>query len=101
MERRSVAENIHSAAENILEANRLGVEMLIEDADIGLTLLKLAQTNEDAPGRSRRVAEAHKAYKSILSLLKRLRPDATQMQTLEKKMKTLAKELRAAGVQVD
>lgn len=88
-----------SAAENILAANRLSVNMLIEDADIGLALLKVAQTT--VQHRSRRVGEAHKAYKSILSSLDRLSPDATQMQTLANRIKALAEALKAAGVQVD
>jgi hypothetical protein len=88
-------------AENIIDANRVGVDMLITDAEIGLTLLALAQTSEVAQDRSRRIDEAHKAYKSILSLLERLNPGAAQLETLQHKMKALAEGLRAADVHVD
>lgn len=88
-------------AVNISESSLIGAEFLISDARIALTLLDLSETAQNAEIRARRVAEAYKAYKTILSLMGRIDPSVKQIGILKNEIKTLAERLKAAGMDVD
>jgi hypothetical protein len=90
-----------SAAENISDSSHIGAEFLISDARTALTLLDLAATTDSPTDRSRRIAEAYKAYTSILSFMGRIDPGAEQMNILRSEMETLALRLREAGIQIN
>lgn len=81
--------------------NRVGVDFLISDAQVALTFLKMAESTKSAEDRSRRIAEAHHAYRTILSLLKRLHPDEQKRPILREELDRLAERLKAMGVSLD
>jgi hypothetical protein len=84
--------------EDISESDRSGVDFLVRDAMTGLLFLDLAETTKSAEHRSRHIAEAHRAYQIILTVLPRLKPTAEQMEILWGKLKTLKDRLQEAGV---
>lgn len=88
-------------ARNFSETNRVSVEFLISDAKIALTLLDLAATTENARDESRRIEEAHHAYRSILSFLSRLNPTKEQADILKKNLAMLKARLMAAKMPVE
>ena len=81
---------------SIAEAHKISVELLITDATLALNLLDLAETTEIAKDRTRRIAEAHRAHDSILSLLPRLKPTRRQMEVLSGSLQRLEARLKAA-----
>lgn len=90
-----------SAGENLSDSTQLGVDLLISDAKTALTFLDLAETTSDSDNRSRRIAEAHHAYRTILAFLPRLQPSAEELQILTNDLQRLAERLNAAGVSVE
>ena len=76
-----------SAVENIPEANRLRVELLPADADVAQTLLGAAAVTDIEQDRTRRIAEAHKAYRTIVSMMGRLDPSPEQGRSLMEKVR--------------
>lgn len=89
-----------SGLDNIMQANQVGMELLLIDADVAETLLQAAETTNSEPVRSRRIAEAHKAYETIASMIGRLDPTPEQSRRLREKMDRVRQSLRAAGVDV-
>ncbi|HEV2462811.1 MAG TPA: hypothetical protein VGT04_03330 [Acidobacteriaceae bacterium] len=89
------------AAANISESSLIGGEFLISDARTALTLLDLSQSAASTGIHARRVGEAYKAYRSVLSFMQRLDPTAEQMNILNNEVETLAQRLKAAGMHVD
>jgi hypothetical protein len=85
-------------AENLRDSNEVGIGLLINDAEMALTLLDAANISSDTVGRSRRVQEARKAYDSILHLLPHFTLDPTQSQELDERVSRLRKRLVGAGV---
>ena len=83
-------------AANISDAKQICVDLLITDTKVGLTLLDLAETTGNTADRSRRIRSARKAYRSILSLLARLRPRAEEAKILSKNLQTIKARLWAA-----
>ena len=90
-----------SAIDNVSESNRVGADFLINDAKTAITLLDLAETTNNDENCSRRVDEAHKAYRSILSFVGRLKPGPEQMKILRRDLAILARRLKVAGVEID
>jgi hypothetical protein len=89
------------AAENMSDSSLIGAEFLINDARTALILLDLSETTDSAENRSRRLAEAHKAYTTILSFIGRIHPSPEQINILRKELETLGQRLKAAGMPVD
>ena len=87
--------------ENISDSNSIGVELLITDAGTANILLDLAQTTHVAEDRSRRIKEAHDAYKSIRHFLARLSPTPEQMEILRPELEKVKARLIAANVPVE
>jgi hypothetical protein len=87
-------------SETISKSHLTCVELLITDAETASRFLDLADNTNSAELKSRRIGEAHRAYRTILSFLQRLNPTAHQRETLSKEMKTLKARLGAAGVPI-
>ena len=88
------------SASNLSDSNYVGVDLQITDVKLALTFLDLAETTNVAADSFRRVAEAHKAYTSILHFLARLTPTEEQSLLLSDMLGTLKTRLLAAGVQI-
>jgi hypothetical protein len=89
--------NRQSSAENISGSDWIGVELLITDAKLGLTFLDLAKTTGNPEFRSRRIAEARRAYRTILFFVAQLELTGEQRQLLSEDLEALEAGLRAAG----
>ena len=90
--------NRNSVIRNISESNAIGVDLLISDCRMGLTLLDMAETTDLPENRSRRIEEAHHAYDTVVHFLQRLSPSGEQGRELKASLTKLADRLRAAGV---
>ena len=90
--------NAKPLAENLRDANEAGINLLISDSQIALTLLDAAEVSSDMETRSRRIGAARKAYDTIHHLRRRLTLDEAQSNTLDEQMSTLRKRLIHAGV---
>ena len=86
---------------NISSSDQSAVDLLLTDARIGLIFLDLAENTMIAEQRSRRIAEAHHVYQSILIFLPQLRPTADQKEILSRELSTLKDRLQEAGVSID
>jgi hypothetical protein len=92
---------LDSLRENISESNRIGVEFIITDCKTALTLLDLAVTTAVPEDRTRRIGEAHLAYRTIVSYRKRLSATPEQDKQLGELLKVLERRLEEAGVKVN
>lgn len=95
---RSIAQTISDSAQIISDSNRIGVDYLITDVRLALTLLALADTTHVASHRSRRIDEAFRAYTTVLHLHARLSPTPEQVEELRRELATLKDRLQLAGV---
>ena len=89
-----------SLAENISGSNFNAVELLITDAKTALTFLDLAATFRVPEDRSRRIAEARRAYETILSFLPRLEPNEAQEEVLSRELQIVKSRLIEAGEEI-
>ncbi|UWZ83190.1 hypothetical protein [Occallatibacter riparius] len=92
--------NDKSVMQNIAESNEIGVDLLITDCGMALTLLDLAETTDVLESRSRRIGEAHHAYNTIVHFLERLSPTVEQGEELHKGLEKLKARLQTAGVSI-
>lgn len=67
-----------SIAQNISDSNLIGMEFLITDVRMALTLLDLAETTNQPADRVRRIREAKDADDTVLLLFGQLSPTAEQ-----------------------
>jgi hypothetical protein len=91
---------LDSLSENMSESNRIGVELMITDSKTALTLLDLAATTAVPEDRTRRIGEAHVAYRTIVSYRQRLSATPEQDKQLGELLKVLEGRLEEAGVKV-
>jgi hypothetical protein len=89
-----------SITRTIADSHQAGVDLLITDCRMALTLLDMAETTTLPESRSRQIGEAHHAYDTILHFLHRLSPTAEQAQQLNTQLEKLRTRLRAAGVSI-
>jgi hypothetical protein len=89
--------NAKPLAENLRDANEAGVNLLLSDSQIALTLLDAAEATSNVETRARRIGEARKAYDTIHHLRRQLTLDEAQSNTLDEQMSTLRKRLIRAG----
>jgi hypothetical protein len=87
------------STENLVQhAKRWELDMLIADAQIGLTFLDSAETTADVAARSRCIVEAGKAYFTIMNRLHNLTLDDQQAEPLGAQLRLLRKRLIRLGV---
>ena len=87
------------STENLVQhAKRFELDILIADAQIGLTFLDSAETPADVAARSRCIVEAGKAYFTIMNRLHNLTLDNQQAEPLSAQLRLLRKRLIRLGV---
>jgi hypothetical protein len=91
---------VDSLGRNISESNRVGIELMITDCKTALTLLDLAGTTAIPEDRTRRIGEAHVAYRTIVSYRERLKATPEQDKHLGELLKVLEGRLEEVGVKV-
>jgi hypothetical protein len=87
-----------TVARTISESNRIGVEFLLTDCQVALTLLDLAETTSVPEDRARRVGEAQEAYDTIVHLVRRLSPTGSETEELNANLSRLKNRLQDAQV---
>jgi hypothetical protein len=87
------------STENLVQhAKHWELDILIADAQIGLTFLDSAETTADVAARSRCIVEAGKAYFTIMNRLHNLTLDDQQAEPLSAQLRLLRKRLIRLGV---
>ena len=87
------------STENLVQhARGFELDILIADAQIGLTFLDSAETTADVAARSRCIVEAGKAYFTIMNRLHNLALDDQQAEPLSAQLRLLRKRLIRLGV---
>lgn len=87
------------STENLVQhAKHWELDILIADAQIGLTFLDSAETTADVAARSRCIVEAGKAYFTIMNRLHTLTLDDQQAEPLSAQLRLLRKRLIRLGV---
>jgi hypothetical protein len=88
------------STENLVQhAKRWELDILIADAQIGLTFLDSAESTADVAARSRCIVEAGKAYFTIMNRLHNLTlDDDQQAEPLSAQLRLLRKRLIRLGV---
>lgn len=81
------------------DLNNTGVEFVLIDLDLALTLMDVADVSSTEETILRNHASARIAYDSVLRLLRILTPDMLQQQNIDGKLAILKKRLLAVGQQ--
>lgn len=79
------------------QANRVGAQFLLVDADMALTLSGLALMTNSAEKRERQSASALKAYNTIMRLRANLDLNKAERDNLDARLRHLRSELRQLG----
>src|SRR3954447_2181582 len=81
------------------DLNNSGVEFVLNDLDVALTLMDVADASSIQETILRNHKNAHIAYDSVLRLLRNLTPDVLQQHTIDGNLAILKKRLLALGQQ--
>ena len=79
------------------QANRIGAQFLLVDADVALTLSGLALMTNSDEKRERQSASALKAYDTIMRLRANLDLNKVERDKLDARLRHLRNELRQLG----
>jgi hypothetical protein len=79
------------------DSNRIGVQFLFTDLDVGLTFLAVAATSGSLETTSRNWKNARKAHDAVLHLLQGLTPTEEELQSINEKLAALRLRLQAVG----
>ena len=88
---------MQTTARNLRAVRETGVQFLINNIDLALTLLSHANASNDQAKRARTLGNARRAYERANALLRRLRLDPEQIEAIETPLQQLKAELRAEG----
>ena len=86
---------MQTAARNLRAVRETGVQFLINNIDLALTLLSHAKSSNDQAKRARSLGNARRAYERANALLRRLRLDPEQIEAIETPLQQLNAELSA------
>ena len=79
------------------EINETSVEFLLNDLDVAMTMLDVAETTTIKETAQRNHQNARKAYDTVLRLLPQLKLDAAQQQTMDEQLSSLKNRLETLG----
>jgi hypothetical protein len=83
--------------QRIEQANRIGIDFLVADLDVGLTFLQIADVTRSPATRTRDLDKALQVYRTVKSLLPRLFLSADDGKVINRKLAELRLKLKQAG----
>jgi len=83
------------------ESNRIGVQFLLADLEVGITFLDVAKVTRVDATRRRNLRSARAAYETVLRLLPRVMPSEEEQKQLNERLAELKSRLSAAGSETD
>jgi hypothetical protein len=81
----------------IEQANRIGIDFLVADLNVGLTFLQIADVTRSPATRARDLDKALQVYRTVKSLLPRLFLSAEDGKLINTKLAELRFKLKQAG----
>jgi hypothetical protein len=87
----------YKSSQLIERTNRIGVQFLFADLDLGLTFLGIALSTGSPAFRSRSLDRAGEVYRTVTRLLPRVVPTPAERVDLQNKLSELRNRLQAAG----
>lgn len=87
-----------STRQIMAESNRIGVQFLLADLDVGNTFLDVAEVTHVVATRRRNCRSAREAYETVLRLLPRVTPSNEEQRLLDEKIAELKERLLSVGV---
>jgi hypothetical protein len=85
----------------IEQANRIGIDFLVADLNVGLTFLQIADVTRSPATRTRDLDKALQVYRTVKSLLPRLFLSAEDRLIINGKLGELRTKLEQAGFSLD
>jgi hypothetical protein len=79
------------------QANRVGIDFLVADLNVGLTFLQIAGVTRIPSTRERDLEKALLVYRTVLSLLPRVNLSADDLDEINNKLAELRTKLEEAG----
>jgi hypothetical protein len=85
----------------IEQANRIGIEFLVTDLDVGLTFLQTAEITRLVSTRERDLEKALVVYRTVTRLLPRVVLSEDDWTEINEKLEELRTKLENAGCRLD